>query len=110
MLKIQRVLRHQDNVRPAVRRAQRDITGVPTHHFDDRDSPVAFRRRANSLHAASRYEDGGGVSWSDIINDVLQIKHRLGSPQLVAKSAFGVLVFYPPPFVRFIWMVEPKIN
>ena len=51
---VERMFGNQNDVRLAVRRAQRDVTGVPAHDFDDGDAPVAFRRGADALDAAAR--------------------------------------------------------
>ena len=61
-VRLDRRLGHEDDIRLAVSRAERDHAAVSTHHLDDRDSPVAFGRGPDSLDADRRDVGGRGHS------------------------------------------------
>ena len=69
---VKRDFRNQNDVRLAVGRAKRDVTGMPSHDFDDGDAAMAFRRRADAFNAAGGNKNGGRVAGRDVIDDVIQ--------------------------------------
>ncbi len=103
------VLGHENDVRPAIRRAQRDVTGVPPHHFDDGNAPMAFRRRADPLDTLRGNEHGRRVAWRDVIDDVVEIEDRAGRGALVAETGLGRGVIHADPFIGFARIVQAQV-
>ena len=52
VLDIQRMFRHQNDVRTSVGRSERDITGMPAHDLDDGDATMALRGCPDPFDAA----------------------------------------------------------
>src|ERR1700736_4590653 len=109
VFQVQRMLGQKDDVRSPVRRTERDISGVTSHHLDDRDSPMTFRSGADTLDATRRDEDRRRVSGGDVVNNVFQIEDRLRTSMLVSISSPRVRILYPHPFTRFARIVHAKI-
>ena len=61
-LDVERMLGHQDDVRLPVRRAERDVAGVPSHHFDDGNASMTLRGRADAFDALGRHQHRGGIA------------------------------------------------
>ena len=71
---VQRRLGNQHNVGLAIRRAEREIAGVPAHYFDDGDATMALGRRANPLHARGRHIDRRGITGSDVVDQLRSVR------------------------------------
>ena len=72
---------NENDVRLAVGRAERDVAGMPAHDFDDGDAAMAFRRRADALHAAGGDKHRRGIAGRDVIDDLVQIENRVWTPR-----------------------------
>src|ERR1700738_3208801 len=109
VFQIQRMLGQKDDVRPTVGRTERDISGVTSHHLNDRDSPMTFRSGADTLDATSRDEDRRRVSRGDVVNNVFQIENCLRTSVLVSISSPRLRILYAHPFTGFTRIVHAKI-
>ena len=81
-LEFERMLGHQNDVRLPVGRAERDVAGVPAHHFDDGDATVAFRGGADALDALRGDEHRRRVAGRDVVDDLFRSKTALDGVRL----------------------------
>ena len=80
MFEVERVLGNQNDVGLAVGRAERDVAGMPAHHFDDGDAPMAFRRGADALDALRGHEHRRGVAGRDVVDDLVEVEDGVATP------------------------------
>src|SRR3984893_8002806 len=94
VFQVQRMLGQKDDVRSPVRRTERDISGVTSHHLADSNSPMTFRSGADTLAATRRDEDRRRVSGGDVVNNVFQIEDRLRTSMLVFRTSPRARIIY----------------
>ena len=99
-LDVERMLGHQDDVRLAVGRAERDVAGVPAHHFDDGDAAVAFRGGADALDALRGHEHGRGVAGRDVVDDLVEIEDGARRACACSDSRCGAAGILAPAPIR----------
>src|SRR5262249_28071530 len=85
-LDIEWIFRDQNYVRLSISRAECDITGLPTHNFDDRNASVAFGSRADAADTLSSHHDGCRISRRDIVDDLIEVENRVGSGTCISIS------------------------
>ena len=64
--------RNENNIWLAIGGAEWDEPRVTTHHFDNRDSPVAFCGRTNSFDTLHDNKNRRGKAWSHVIDNFVQ--------------------------------------
>ena len=83
---VERVLGDQDDVRLPVRRAERDVAGVPSHDFDDGDAAMAFGGGPDALDALRGHQDRRGITRRGVVDDVIEIEDGTRRRPLVVDS------------------------
>ena len=106
---VERVLGNQDDVRLPVRRAERDVAGVPAHHFDDGDAAVAFGGGPDALDALRGHQDGRGITRCGVVDDVIEIEGGTGRILLVDVSLLVSGILDAHPFVGLARVVQAQV-
>ena len=105
---LHRHLGHEDDVRLAVGRGERDVPGVAAHHLDDADAPVALGRGAHALDALDGHVHGGRVAGRHVVDHAPEVERgeRAAEPVGVAgRPGRG----HALPLVRLVAVVEAEV-
>src|SRR5262245_15585853 len=106
---IERLFGNEDQVGTPVSRTERDIPGVPSHHFHNGNAAMTFRRCTKALDARSWYEDGGGVTGRHVVDDIFEIEYRPRLAAFVAETSFGVRVVDTHVFIRLARIIQAQV-
>ncbi len=105
---VQGVLGDEDDVGLAVGGAEGDVAGMPAHHLDDGDAPMALGGGADAAHALGGDEHRRRVAGGRVVDEALEVERGArGHPLVVVARGVGRGLAHP--FLGLAAIVEAQV-